>query len=162
MNNKLFFILSQTWLPTKQIYFHILSRYQFIFIYTHFVYLFICYYLFCYLILYIFLIIIIILRCSRIFLVLFKCTGTWQIFKLFSPQCTDKYIKTIYLIAIFLPRVLMYQKCEISLPVGYKTARPKAGDWEWLWRHFRTKLHIYRRQISLTFSYFLINNTFLY
>ena len=32
-------------------------------------------------------------------------------------------------IAIFLPRVLMYQKSQISLPVGYKTARPKTGDW---------------------------------
>ena len=28
-------------------------------------------------------------------------------------------------IAIFLPRDLMYQKRQISLPVGYKTARPK-------------------------------------
>ena len=27
--------------------------------------------------------------------------------------------------AIFLPRVWMYQKREISLPVGYKTARLK-------------------------------------
>ena len=26
--------------------------------------------------------------------------------------------------------VLMYQKHQISLPVGHKTARPKAGDWE--------------------------------
>ena len=41
-------------------------------------------------------------------------------------------------IAIFLPRVLMNQKRQISLPVGYKTARPKTGHWEWLWRHFRT------------------------
>ena len=32
----------------------------------------------------------------------------------------------------------MYQKHQISLPVGYKTARPKAGDWERLWRQFRT------------------------
>ena len=29
-----------------------------------------------------------------------------------------------------LPRVLMYQKRQISLPVGYKTATPKTGDWE--------------------------------
>ena len=42
-----------------------------------------------------------------------------------SPQCTDKYSKKNYSIAIFLPRVLTYQKREISLPVGYKTARPK-------------------------------------
>ena len=34
------------------------------------------------------------------------------------------------LIAIFHPRVLMYQKRQISLPVGYKTSTPKTGDWE--------------------------------
>ena len=34
------------------------------------------------------------------------------------------------LITIFLPRVLMCQKRQISLPVGYKTATPKAGDWK--------------------------------
>ena len=39
-------------------------------------------------------------------------------------------IAKIISIAIFLLRVLMYQKCQISLPVGYKTARPKTGDWE--------------------------------
>ena len=33
-------------------------------------------------------------------------------------------------IAIFLPRVLMRQKRQISLPAGYKTATPKTGDWE--------------------------------
>ena len=48
-----------------------------------------------------------------------------------SPQCTDMYSKEkLILIAIFLPLVLMYQKRQISLPVGYKTARPKTGDWE--------------------------------
>ena len=47
-----------------------------------------------------------------------------------SPQCTDKCSKKIFLIAIFLPRVLLCQKCQISLPVGYRTARPKTGDWE--------------------------------
>ena len=47
-----------------------------------------------------------------------------------SPQCTDKYNKKVSSIAIFLPRVLMYQKRQISLPVGYKTASPKAGDLE--------------------------------
>ena len=45
-----------------------------------------------------------------------------------SPQCTDK--KIYYSIAIFLPGVLMDQKREISLPVGYKTAKPKTGAWE--------------------------------
>ena len=33
-------------------------------------------------------------------------------------------------IAIFLPHVLMCQKRQISLLVGYKTATPKTGDWE--------------------------------
>ena len=32
----------------------------------------------------------------------------------------------------------MCQKRQISLPVGYKTATPKTGDWERLWRQFRT------------------------
>ena len=54
------------------------------------------------------------------------------------PQCTDKNNKTNFSIAIFLASVLMYQKRQISLPVEYKTARPKTGDWEWLWCHFRT------------------------
>ena len=55
-----------------------------------------------------------------------------------SNQCTDKYSKKVFSIAIFLSRVLMYQKHQISLPVGYKTTRPKTGDWEQLWRQFRT------------------------
>ena len=46
------------------------------------------------------------------------------------PQCTDKNSKTNILIAIFLAGVLMYQKRQISLPLGYKTARPKTEDWE--------------------------------
>ena len=52
----------------------------------------------------------------------------------------------------------MYQ---ISLPVGYKTARPQTGDWKWLWRHFRTP-SLMKKQIALTFSYFLKNNARLY
>ena len=47
-----------------------------------------------------------------------------------SPQVTDKYSKKVFSIAIFLSFVLMYQKHQISLPVGYKTARPKTVDWE--------------------------------
>ena len=48
-----------------------------------------------------------------------------------SPQCTDKNSKKVFFsIAIFLSRVLMYQKHQISPPVAYKTARPKTGDWE--------------------------------
>ena len=38
--------------------------------------------------------------------------------------------KTNILIAIFLAGVSMYQKYQISLLVGYKTARPKPGDWQ--------------------------------
>ena len=45
-----------------------------------------------------------------------------------SPQCTDKYSKKKYSIVIFLSHVLTNQKCEISLQVGYKAARPKTGD----------------------------------
>ena len=37
--------------------------------------------------------------------------------------------------------------------MGYKTARPKTGDWERLWRQFRTP--------NSTFSYFLINHALL-
>ena len=55
-----------------------------------------------------------------------------------SIQCFDNESKKIFLIAIFLPRVLTCQKREISLPVSYKTVLAKTEDWEWLWRHFRT------------------------
>ena len=65
-------------------------------------------------------------------------TDFFFICRIKSPQCTDKYSKKVFSIAIFLPRVLMYQKHQISLPVGYKTATPKTGDWERLWRQFRT------------------------
>ena len=47
-----------------------------------------------------------------------------------SPQCTSMYSKEKISIAIFLSRVSINQKPEISLPVWYKTARPKTGDWE--------------------------------
>ena len=46
-------------------------------------------------------------------------------FFFYSPQCTGMYSKEKFSIAIFLPRVLIYQIHEISLPVGYKTVRPK-------------------------------------
>ena len=68
-----------------------------------------------------------------------KCI--WQIFficSIKSPQCADKCSKKIFSIAIFLLRVLMCQKRQISLPVGYKTATTKTRDWERLWRQFRT------------------------
>ena len=47
-----------------------------------------------------------------------------------STQCADKCSKKFFSIAIFPPRVLMCQKRQISLPVGYKTVTPKTGDWE--------------------------------
>ena len=55
----------------------------------------------------------------------------------------------------------MYQKHQISLPVGYETARQKTGDWERLWRQFRTP-NLCEKQLSPIFSYFLINNALLY
>ena len=73
-------------------------------------------------------------------LVFFKVymTDFFFIFSIKSPQCADKCSKNVFNIAIFLSHVLMYQKHQISLPVRYKTARPKTGDWERLWRQFRT------------------------
>ena len=53
------------------------------------------------------------------------------------------YSKEKFSIAIFLSRVLMYQKRQISLPLGYKTARPQTGHWEWLWRHSRTSSFLF-------------------
>ena len=70
-----------------------------------------------------------------------------------SPQCADKCSKKVFSIAIFLSRVLMYQKHQISLPVGYKTVRPKTGDWERLWRHFRTSSFAKNRFLQ-RFSHF--------
>ena len=89
-----------------------------------------------------------------------KCI--WQIFirSIKSSQCTDKYSKKVFSIAIFLSRVLLYQKHQISLLVGCKTARSKTGDWERLWRQFRTPSLAKNR--FLRRSYFLINNALLY
>ena len=55
----------------------------------------------------------------------------------------------------------MYQKRQISLPLGYKTSRPNTEDWERLWRHFRTS-NFAKKQISPTFAYFLIIKALLY
>ena len=55
----------------------------------------------------------------------------------------------------------MYQKCQISLLVRYKTARPKTGDWELLWRHFRTPSPV-KNRFLWHFTYFLINNALLF
>ena len=53
---------------------------------------------------------------------------------------------------MFLPRVLMYQKREISLPVGFKTARPKrehVNDCDII-----SELQAARKQIPPTFFLF--------
>ena len=47
-----------------------------------------------------------------------------------SIQCIDKGSKNNISIAIFPHRVLTYQKGEISIPVGYKTAQVKIEDWD--------------------------------
>ena len=72
-----------------------------------------------------------------------------------SPQCTDKNSKKKS-IEIFRPRVLTYQKGEISLPVEYKTARLRM-----IVTSFQD-LKLLEKQISPTFSYFPINNALLY
>ena len=58
-----------------------------------------------------------------------------------SPQCTESIAKKKTFDKIFPPRVLMSQKCEISLSVGYKTVKPKRGDWEWKFHVFGTSKH---------------------
>ena len=84
-------------------------------------------------------------KCRSDVLKVFKITRAlkciWHIFficSIKSPQCTDMYSEEKFLIAIFLPCVLMYQKRQISLLVVCKTTKPKTGHWEWLWCHFRT------------------------
>ena len=56
-----------------------------------------------------------------------KCM--WQNFFLFArlnfPNVLISIAKKKIKIVIFLPRVLLYQKRQISLPAGYKKARPK-------------------------------------
>ena len=73
-----------------------------------------------------------------------------------SPQCAAKCSKKNFSIANFLPRVLMYQKHQISLPVGYKNRALRTTVTSILDSKPREK------QISPTFSYFLINNALLY
>ena len=48
----------------------------------------------------------------------------WYICSIKSPQCSGKY-SNFFTIAIFLFRVLIWQKQQISLSVGYKTAKLK-------------------------------------
>ena len=70
-------------------------------------------------------------------------------------------MRIIFSIAIFLPRVLMYQKRQISLPVGYKIARPKNRRLGTIVTSFKD-FKLRKKQISPTFSYFLISNAVLY
>ena len=70
-------------------------------------------------------------------------------------QCTDKNSETNISIAIFLAGVIMYQKRQISLPVGYKTRR--LGIIVTSFRDLNCEKHV-----SLTLSYFLINSALLY
>ena len=55
----------------------------------------------------------------------------------------------------------MYQKREISLPVGYKGARPKTEVLGMIVTSFQD-FKLRRKQKSRTFSYFLINNALLH
>ena len=77
-----------------------------------------------------------------------------------SPRCTDMYSKEKFSIAIFLPLVLMYQKRQISLPVGYKTTRPKNRRLGTIVASFQDSKPR-KKQISPKFTYFLINNALL-
>ena len=74
--------------------------------------------------------------------------------------CTDKYSKKVFSIPIFLSRVLMYQKHQISLLVGYKTATKSRGLKTIVMSIQDSKPR--EKQISPMFSYFLINNAQLY
>ena len=68
-----------------------------------------------------------------------------------SPQYTYKYSKKTYSIVIFLPPVLTYQKCEISLLVGTKPRDQKqeiGNDCDVISGHLVRGKHIHR-----SFSY---------
>ena len=70
-----------------------------------------------------------------------------------SPQCTDMYRKDKVSIAIFLPCVLMYQKRQISLLVGYKNRT--LGMIVTSFQDFK----LGEKQISKSFSYFELPNS---
>ena len=83
-------------------------------------------------------------------------------FFLFSPQCTDKCIKTIYLIVINfsspcfdVPKTWNFTSSGVQ---NRKTKNRRLGMIVTSFQNFK----LCRRQISLRFSYFLINNTLLY
>ena len=64
----------------------------------------------------------------------------WQIFLFarLNPPNVLLSIAKYFIDSDFPSPFFNVQKPQISLPVGYKTARPKSGDWERLWSHFRT------------------------
>ena len=66
---------------------------------------------------------------SLLLLVMVGVLKNLEVFFL-TVYCTCSLDSKKNSIAIFPPCVLMYQKREISLPVGYKTAQPETEDWE--------------------------------
>ena len=78
-------------------------------------------------------------QCAFIALQKFYSDNCLKYFCVFPNNISFSFLlQFCFSIAIFLPRVLICQKRHISLPVGYKTPTPKTGDWERLWRQFRT------------------------
>ena len=69
------------------------------------------------------------------------------------------YSKTKILIAIFIPQVLMHQKREIALPglQNGETKNRRLGMNVMSFQDFKLR----EKQISQTFSYFIINNALL-
>ena len=78
-----------------------------------------------------------------------------------SPQCADKCSKKVFSIAIFLSRVLMYQKHQISTSGGVQNRETKNRGLGTI----MTAIQVSKpreKQISPTFSYFLINKALLH
>ena len=74
--------------------------------------------------------------------VLVSLKNIWQIFYFLSKISTMywKYSKKTHLIQFFIPmfRCICTKNVIFHFQWGYKTVKPKRGDWEWLWCHFRT------------------------
>ena len=91
-----------------------------------------------------------------------KCL--WQFFLFARLNLANVLIsiaKKFFSTASFLSGVFMYQKRQISLPVVYKTARAKNRRLGTIVTSFQD-FKLREKQISPTFSYFLINNALLY
>ena len=69
-----------------------------------------------------------------------------------SPQCTDMYSKEKFSIAIFLLRVLMYQKRQISLPGGVQNRETKNRRLGMIVTSFQD-FKLLEKHISQSFSY---------